>query len=159
MTLACASSLPPSFGGLAVPLWTSATFSSPKAETTTTSPLHFRRLWTRGGSLITFHLIFVFSTYSDDGCSPHFHSLKPLVGFLKSASSSNKPLRLHCPTPACYTGGGRPPTARAMAHSYDVGTRAWQPDPTEGWVASEVESKKVQGEKVILVFQLDNGEV
>ncbi|MDI1492427.1 MAG: Myosin type-2 heavy chain 1 [Ramalina farinacea] len=45
-----------------------------------------------------------------------------------------------------------------MAHSYDVGTRAWQPDPTEGWVASEVESKKVQGEKVILVFQLDNGE-
>ena len=46
-----------------------------------------------------------------------------------------------------------------MAHSYDVGTRVWQPDPTEGWVASEVASKKVQGEKVTLVFQLDNGEV
>ena len=46
-----------------------------------------------------------------------------------------------------------------MAHSYDVGTRAWQPDPTEGWVASEVESKKVHGDKVILIFQLVNGEV
>ena len=46
-----------------------------------------------------------------------------------------------------------------MVHSYDVGTRAWQPDPTEGWVASEVQSKKVNGEKVTLVFELDNGEV
>ena len=46
-----------------------------------------------------------------------------------------------------------------MAHNYDVGTRAWQPDPTEGWVASEVESKKIQGDKVVLVFQLANGEV
>ena len=46
-----------------------------------------------------------------------------------------------------------------MAHSYDVGTRAWQPDPTEGWVASEVSSKQIDGEKVILIFQLDNGEV
>ncbi len=46
-----------------------------------------------------------------------------------------------------------------MAHNYDVGTRAWQPDPTEGWVASEVDSKKVQGDKVTLVFQLANGEV
>ena len=46
-----------------------------------------------------------------------------------------------------------------MAHSYDVGTRAWQTDPTEGWVASEVESKNVQGDKVKLVFQLANGEV
>ena len=46
-----------------------------------------------------------------------------------------------------------------MAHSYDVGTRAWQPDPTEGWVASEVESKKVEGDQVKLVFQLANGEV
>src|SRR5262249_40585366 len=25
-----------------------------------------------------------------------------------------------------------------MAHLYDIGTRAWQPDPTEEWVASEV---------------------
>ncbi len=46
-----------------------------------------------------------------------------------------------------------------MAHSYDVGTRAWQPDPTEGWVASEVESKTVDGDRVKLVFRLDNGEV
>ena len=46
-----------------------------------------------------------------------------------------------------------------MAHIYDVGTRAWQPDPTEGWVASEVESKKIQGDRVTLVFQLANGQV
>ena len=46
-----------------------------------------------------------------------------------------------------------------MAHNYDIGTRAWQPDPTEGWVASEVQSKKVQGDKVTLVFELGNGEV
>lgn len=46
-----------------------------------------------------------------------------------------------------------------MAHNYDIGTRAWQPDPTEGWVASEVESKKVDGDRVKLVFQLANGEV
>lgn len=46
-----------------------------------------------------------------------------------------------------------------MAHNYDVGTRAWQPDPTDGWVASEVESKKVEGQQVKLVFQLANGEV
>ena len=46
-----------------------------------------------------------------------------------------------------------------MAHNYDVGTRAWQPDPTEGWVASRVEEKKVQGDKVRIVFELENGEV
>lgn len=46
-----------------------------------------------------------------------------------------------------------------MAHNYDLGTRAWQPDPIEGWVASEVVSKEVQGDKVQLAFQLDNGEV
>ena len=46
-----------------------------------------------------------------------------------------------------------------MAHNFDVGTRAWQPDPQEGWIASEVEEKKIQGEKVILVFRLENGEV
>ena len=46
-----------------------------------------------------------------------------------------------------------------MAHNYDIGTRAWQPDPTEGWVASEVQSKMVQGDKVTLVFELGNGEV
>jgi len=46
-----------------------------------------------------------------------------------------------------------------MAHNYDVGTRAWQPDSTEGWIASEVQSKKIQGDKVTLVFELGNGEV
>ncbi|MCJ1378783.1 Myosin type-2 heavy chain 1 [Xylographa soralifera] len=45
-----------------------------------------------------------------------------------------------------------------MAHNYDVGTRAWQPDPTEGWVASRVEEKKIQGDKVRIVFELENGE-
>lgn len=46
-----------------------------------------------------------------------------------------------------------------MAHSYDVGTQAWQPDVTEGWVASEVVSKTANGDKIILVFNLANGEV
>lgn len=46
-----------------------------------------------------------------------------------------------------------------MSESYDVGTRAWQPDATEGWVASEVVKKTVNGDKVALVFQLENGEV
>ncbi|EON66577.1 hypothetical protein W97_05822 [Coniosporium apollinis CBS 100218] len=45
-----------------------------------------------------------------------------------------------------------------MAHMYDVGTRAWQPDVEEGWIASEVEQKLVNGEKVKLVFRLENGE-
>ena len=46
-----------------------------------------------------------------------------------------------------------------MAHIYDIGTRAWQPDTTEGWVASEVTDKQIEGDKVKLVFQLENGEV
>lgn len=46
-----------------------------------------------------------------------------------------------------------------MAHNYDVGTRAWQPDPTEGWVASELISKTEDGDKLKLVFELENGEV
>nr|POE65187.1 myosin-2 [Quercus suber] len=45
-----------------------------------------------------------------------------------------------------------------MSHVYDVGTKAWQPDAQEGWVASEVKQKKVDGEKVTLVFELANGE-
>ncbi|MCJ1424500.1 Myosin type-2 heavy chain 1 [Sticta canariensis] len=45
-----------------------------------------------------------------------------------------------------------------MAHNYNVGTRAWQPDPTEGWIASEVESKNIQGDQVKLVFRVENGE-
>lgn len=46
-----------------------------------------------------------------------------------------------------------------MASYYDVGTKAWQPDQTEGWVASEVTQKRVDGDNVKLVFQLENGEV
>jgi len=46
-----------------------------------------------------------------------------------------------------------------MAETYDVGTRAWQPDATDGWVASEVVKKNIQGSKVILEFKLENGEV
>ena len=46
-----------------------------------------------------------------------------------------------------------------MAHIFDVGTRAWQPDAADGWVASEVTDKQVAGDKVTLVFTLDNGEV
>lgn len=46
-----------------------------------------------------------------------------------------------------------------MAHNYDVGTKAWQPDAAEGWVASEVTSKTANGDKIILVFELANGEV
>ncbi|AEO62817.1 uncharacterized protein THITE_2107467 [Thermothielavioides terrestris NRRL 8126] len=45
-----------------------------------------------------------------------------------------------------------------MSESYDVGTRAWQPDPIEGWVASEVTKKTVEGSKVVLEFTLENGE-
>lgn len=46
-----------------------------------------------------------------------------------------------------------------MSSSYDVGTRAWQPDTTEGWVASEVIKKTVDGDKVTLEFKLENEEV
>lgn len=46
-----------------------------------------------------------------------------------------------------------------MSHSYDVGTRVWQPDATEGWVASEVVKKSVDGGKLNLEFKLENGEV
>ncbi|TPX15148.1 uncharacterized protein E0L32_004706 [Thyridium curvatum] len=45
-----------------------------------------------------------------------------------------------------------------MAETYDVGTRAWQPDTAEGWVASEVVKKSIEGSKVILEFKLENGE-
>ncbi|QIW98515.1 hypothetical protein AMS68_004033 [Peltaster fructicola] len=45
-----------------------------------------------------------------------------------------------------------------MSHSYDVGTKAWQTDQTEGWVASEVTEKTVNGDDVKLVFTLENGE-
>lgn len=46
-----------------------------------------------------------------------------------------------------------------MAQNYEVGTRAWQPDAAEGWLASEVVDKKINGDKVTLVFKLDNGDV
>ncbi|KAI1261276.1 P-loop containing nucleoside triphosphate hydrolase protein [Xylariaceae sp. FL1019] len=43
-----------------------------------------------------------------------------------------------------------------MSHNYDVGTRAWQPDATEGWVASEVVKKSIDGDKVTLTFKFEN---
>lgn len=46
-----------------------------------------------------------------------------------------------------------------MASTYDVGTRAWQPDAAEGWVASELVNKTIDGSKAKLVFKLENGEV
>jgi myosin-5 len=46
-----------------------------------------------------------------------------------------------------------------MAHLYEVGTKAWQPDPTEGWVASELVSKTNDGDKYTLIFNLENGDV
>jgi hypothetical protein len=46
-----------------------------------------------------------------------------------------------------------------MSETYEVGTRAWQPDQTEGWVPSEVEQKLVQGDQMRLIFRLANGEV
>ena len=46
-----------------------------------------------------------------------------------------------------------------MSNQYNVGTKAWQPDQTEGWVASEVTKKRVDGDRVKLVFALENGEV
>lgn len=46
-----------------------------------------------------------------------------------------------------------------MSSTYDVGTKAWQPDPTEGWVPSAVSKRTVDGDKVKLVFTLENGEV
>lgn len=46
-----------------------------------------------------------------------------------------------------------------MADFYEVGTRAWQPDAKQAWVASEVIERKVDGENVTLVFRLENDEV
>ena len=46
-----------------------------------------------------------------------------------------------------------------MAHIYEVGTRAWQPDVADGWVASTVTDKQIQGDKVKLIFDVENGEV
>lgn len=46
-----------------------------------------------------------------------------------------------------------------MAHNYEVGTRAWQPEATEGWVASELISKTETPSGFDLVFKLENGEV
>ncbi len=46
-----------------------------------------------------------------------------------------------------------------MAHNYDVGTKAWQQDPQEGWISSEVVDKKVQTGRVTLRFMLATGEV
>ncbi|KAJ6438711.1 myosin V [Purpureocillium lavendulum] len=59
-------------------------------------------------------------------------------------------VRLSCP--------GASGTFPPMASTYDVGTRAWQPDAAEGWVASELITKNIDGPKATLVFQLENGQ-
>lgn len=46
-----------------------------------------------------------------------------------------------------------------MSQHYDVGTRVWHPDPTEGWVPAEVEEKIAEGDKVKLVLRLSEEEV
>lgn len=42
-----------------------------------------------------------------------------------------------------------------MSHEYAVGSRCWQPDAADGWVASTVKHKSVDGDKVTLVFGYD----
>lgn len=42
-----------------------------------------------------------------------------------------------------------------MSHEYAVGSRCWQPDAADGWVASTVKHKTVDGDKVTLVFAYD----
>lgn len=51
------------------------------------------------------------------------------------------------------------PQLLQMAHNYEIGTRAWQPDQTEGWVPSELVAKNETPTGVDLVFKLENGEV
>jgi myosin-5 len=46
-----------------------------------------------------------------------------------------------------------------MVNSYEIGTGVWQPDPTEGWISSEVKERTVNGDKVTIIFLLENGEV
>lgn len=42
-----------------------------------------------------------------------------------------------------------------MSHEYAVGSRCWQPDAADGWVASTVKHKTVDGDRVTLVFAYD----
>ncbi|KAK7207894.1 class V myosin [Myxozyma melibiosi] len=44
-----------------------------------------------------------------------------------------------------------------MVSHYEIGTRCWQPDDSEGWVSAEITSKEVDGDKVSLVLTLENG--
>ena len=46
-----------------------------------------------------------------------------------------------------------------MAQKYDIGTKAWQPNQEEGWIASEVIRKVVNEDSVRIVFRLENGQV
>lgn len=45
-----------------------------------------------------------------------------------------------------------------MAHTYNIGTGAWVQDPQEGWVASKVISKSVDGTTAALVFEITSGD-
>ncbi|KAK9463558.1 P-loop containing nucleoside triphosphate hydrolase protein, partial [Lipomyces oligophaga] len=46
-----------------------------------------------------------------------------------------------------------------MASRFEVGTRCWQPDDSEGWVAAEIKSKSIDGDKVTLEIALENGNI
>ena len=46
-----------------------------------------------------------------------------------------------------------------MAHRYDIGAKAWQPSPEEGWIGSEVIKKILDKDVVRLIFRLENGQV
>ncbi|PHH51707.1 Myosin-2 [Ceratocystis fimbriata CBS 114723] len=45
-----------------------------------------------------------------------------------------------------------------MVQTFEIGTRAWQPDATDGWVASELIAKTEEGANVKLTFKLESGE-
>ncbi|KAL0637012.1 Myosin type-2 heavy chain 1 [Maublancomyces gigas] len=45
-----------------------------------------------------------------------------------------------------------------MAHTYNIGTGAWVQDSQEGWVASKVISKSVEGTTAALVFEITSGD-
>lgn len=45
-----------------------------------------------------------------------------------------------------------------MAHTYNLETGAWIQDVKDGWIASKVFDKSIDGDKVKLVFEITSGE-
>lgn len=97
------------------------------------------------------------TTNSSDTTPPVIPTTTPFAPLFASSSRSRHLQTASTLPPAAV--GARPPTSPAAMSAFEVGTRAWQPDPEEGWVASEVIEKKVDGDRVTLVFKLANGEV